>query len=57
MQLTPDHGNIDDAIKELEREVPLEALWSVLHDRKSRRKKYKHVRRQIELIKAEALRD
>jgi hypothetical protein len=57
MQLTPDSGLTDEAIKELQREIPLEALWSVLQDRKQRHQKYKHVRRQIELLKAQALRD
>jgi hypothetical protein len=57
MQLSPDSGNIDDAIKELQREIPIEALWSILQDRKRRHKKYKHVQRHRELLKAGALRD
>jgi hypothetical protein len=57
MQLSPDSGNIDDSIKELQREIPLEALWSILQDRKRRHKKYKHIQRHRELLKAGALRD
>jgi hypothetical protein len=52
MQLSPDHGNIDLAIEELERELPL----VFLADRRRRHKSRSALQRQFEILMAAGLR-
>ena len=55
MQFSPDHGDIDEAIAELERVIPLAALRNVFDNRKKRHKKRKHVMRAMKLLRAKEL--
>jgi hypothetical protein len=55
MQLSPDSGStVDDAIAELGRVIPLEALRSILDDRERRQLRRDHIRRRIEMLEAAA---
>jgi hypothetical protein len=55
LQLSPDHGDIDKAIAELERALPIEALKSVLAHREKRHGKTAELRRVLKLWKARQL--
>lgn len=55
MQFSPDSGNIDEAIEELQAVLTLEVLRINYQHRKRRHMRRKHIRRQIELLKAAEL--
>ncbi len=55
MNLSPDHGDTDKAIAELERALPLVALKSVLDHRIKRHGKTAELRRVFELMMARQL--
>ncbi len=52
MQFYPDSGMTDEAIKELERAIPLEALRSIYTDREQRQVRRDHIRRRREMLEA-----
>ncbi len=52
MQLCTDGGDIDTAIRELERVVPLDALRAIRDDREEGQVRRDHVRRRIEMLEA-----
>lgn len=52
MQLSPDNGDIDPAIAELERAVSIAALSSVIKTRQTQHKSTGVLRRRLELLRA-----
>lgn len=52
MQLICEHNDIDAAIAELERAIPIAALQNVLEERKRRHKPTRLLRRRLELLRA-----
>ncbi len=55
MNLSPDHGDTDRAIAELERALPIEALKSVLEHRKKAHGRTAELRRVLALMKSRQL--
>lgn len=52
MQLSPDHGDVDHAIAELERAVSIAALCGVIKTRQTQHKPTGVLRRRLELLRA-----
>lgn len=52
MQFSPDNGNIDQAIAELEQALRIAALQNVIAERERQHKPRGELRRRLELLRA-----
>ncbi len=54
-QLFSDSGNIEAAIKELERALPIEALRSIISNREAKHRPRAELRRRLRLLRAQQI--